>query len=119
MPSQLAEAASTRSRSGKNSQPIRAAAGRATSREAVLYLASDGSDWVTGQALTVDGGITLGPSGGSRELSVFAPIVQALGVDARTLAAMAQGKGVLVSQQFVDRGFGARAFVHRLTITAQ
>ena len=59
--------------------------------EAALYLASDGADWVTGQALTVDGGLTLGPQG-MEQMAAFAPIVQALGLDADALAALAQGR---------------------------
>jgi len=92
IPSQIAE---TRidaiADAASNSQPIARGGRPRDIAEAALYLASDGSDWVTGHGLTVDGGITLGPSGAS-QLSVFAPIVQALGVDAETLAAMAQAK---------------------------
>ena len=92
MPSQLAE---TRldaiAQAASSSQPIQRGGRPRDIAEAALYLASDGSDWVTGQALTVDGGLTLGPSGAD-QLSAFAPIVQALGVDAETLAALAQGR---------------------------
>ncbi len=92
IPSQLAEARiDAIADAASNSQPIPRGGRPRDIAEAALYLASDGSDWVTGHALTVDGGITLGPSGAA-QLSVFAPIVQALGVDAETLAAMAQGK---------------------------
>lgn len=89
VPSQLAEtridaiadAAST-------IQPIQRGGRPRDIAEAVLYLASDGSDWVTGQALVVDGGLTLGPHG-MQQMAAFAPIIQALGVDPETLAAMA------------------------------
>jgi NAD(P)-dependent dehydrogenase (short-subunit alcohol dehydrogenase family) len=88
VPSQLGE---TRldaiAEASKNSQPIPRGGRPRDIAEAALYLASDGSDFVTGQALVVDGGITLGPSGVS-QMSVFAPIVQALGIDAETLAQM-------------------------------
>jgi NAD(P)-dependent dehydrogenase (short-subunit alcohol dehydrogenase family) len=77
----IAEAASS-------SQPIQRGGRPRDIAEAVLYLASDGADWVTGQALVVDGGLTLGPHG-MQQLSAFAPIIQALGVDPETLAAMA------------------------------
>jgi NAD(P)-dependent dehydrogenase (short-subunit alcohol dehydrogenase family) len=88
VPSQLAEtridaiadAAST-------IQPIQRGGRPRDIAEAVLYLASDGSDWVTGQALVVDGGLTLGPHG-MQQMAAFAPIIQALGVDAETLATM-------------------------------
>ena len=46
---------------------------------------------MTGQALAIDGGLTLGPNG-MAQLSVFVPIVQALGIDAETLADMAAGR---------------------------
>jgi len=92
LPSQIAETrVDAIAEASANSQPIPRGGRPRDIAEAVLYLASDGSDWVTGQALTVDGGITLGPTGAT-QLSVFAPIVQALGVDAETLAAMAQGR---------------------------
>ncbi len=93
IPSQVAE---TRldaiAEAAKNSQPIPRGGRPRDIAEAALYLASDGSDWVTGQALVVDGGITLGPNG-MAQMSVFAPLVQALGVDAETLAAIAAGRG--------------------------
>ena len=64
----------------KNSQPIPKAGLPEDIAEAALYLASDGSKFVTGQALTVDGGITIGPTG-ERQVQVFAPIMQAMGID--------------------------------------
>lgn len=86
MPSQLAEGRiDAIADAAKNSQPI-ARGGRARDiAEAALYLAGDGSSFVTGHALVVDGGLTLGPSGPS-QMAVFAPIVQALGIDAEALA---------------------------------
>jgi len=88
VPSQLGE---TRldaiAEASKHSQPIPRGGRPRDIAEAALYLASDGSDFFTGQALVVDGGITLGPSGGT-QMSVFAPIVQALGIDDETLAQM-------------------------------
>ncbi len=86
MPSQLAD---TRidaiAEASSQSQPIRRGGRPRDIAEAALYLASDGSDWMTGQALVVDGGLTLGPPG-AQELSVFAPIFQALNFDPDTLA---------------------------------
>jgi NAD(P)-dependent dehydrogenase (short-subunit alcohol dehydrogenase family) len=88
VPSQLGE---TRldaiAEASKHSQPIPRGGRPRDIAEAALYLASDGSDFFTGQALVVDGGITLGPSGGT-QMSVFAPIVQALGIDDETLVQM-------------------------------
>jgi NAD(P)-dependent dehydrogenase (short-subunit alcohol dehydrogenase family) len=75
----------------KNSQPIRRGGRPRDIAEAALYFASDGSDWVTGQALAVDGGITLGPND-MAQMTVFAPIVQALGVDEETLAQIIAGR---------------------------
>ena len=92
IPSQLAE---TRidaiAEAATNSQPIHRGGRPRDIAEAALYLASDGADWVTGQALTVDGGLTLGPQG-MQQMAAFAPIVQALGLDAEALAALAQGR---------------------------
>ncbi len=92
MPSQLAE---TRleaiADAASGSQPIPRGGRPRDIAEAALYLASDGSDWVTGQSLVVDGGITLGPPG-MKELSAFAPIMQALSPDAETLAAIAKAQ---------------------------
>ena len=88
IPSQLAE---TRidaiAEASKNNQPIPRGGRPRDIAEAALYLASDGSGFVTGHALVVDGGLTLGPSGAG-QMAAFAPIVQALGVDAETLAQM-------------------------------
>lgn len=69
------------------SQPIPRGGLPADIAEAALYLGSDGSSFVTGQALVVDGGITLGPSG-TAGASAFAPIAVAMGIDIEALAAM-------------------------------
>lgn len=88
MPSQLAE---TRldaiADAASQSQPLQRGGRPRDIAEAALYLASDGSDWVTGHALVVDGGLTLGPQG-MQQMAAFAPIIQALGIDAETLAAI-------------------------------
>jgi NAD(P)-dependent dehydrogenase (short-subunit alcohol dehydrogenase family) len=88
IPSQLGE---TRidaiAEAAKDSQPIPRGGRARDIAEAALYLASDGSSFVTGHALVVDGGLTLGPSG-MTQMAAFTPIVQALGIDAETMAQM-------------------------------
>lgn len=92
IPSQLAESRiDAIAEAATDSQPIHRGGRPRDIAEAALYLASDGSDWVTGQALTVDGGLTLGPQG-MQQMAAFAPIVQALGVGPEALAALAQGR---------------------------
>jgi NAD(P)-dependent dehydrogenase (short-subunit alcohol dehydrogenase family) len=92
IPSQLAD---TRldaiAEAATHSQPIPRGGRPRDIAEAALYLASDSADWVTGQALVVDGGLTLGPQG-MQQMSAFAPIIQALGIDAETFAAMAAAR---------------------------
>jgi NAD(P)-dependent dehydrogenase (short-subunit alcohol dehydrogenase family) len=94
IPSQLAE---TRieaiAEAAKGSQPIPRGGRPRDIAEAVLYLASDGSSFVTGQAIAVDGGLTLGPPGGA-QLTAFMPILQALGLDPSVLQALQQGARV-------------------------
>jgi NAD(P)-dependent dehydrogenase (short-subunit alcohol dehydrogenase family) len=77
--------------STKQSQPIPRGGRARDIAEAALYLASDGSGFVTGHALVVDGGLTLGATG-LAQMAVFAPIVQALGVDPAALAEVISGK---------------------------
>lgn len=92
VPSQLADTrVEAIAEAAKNSQPIRRGGRPRDIAEGVLYLASDGSDWVTGQALTIDGGLTLGPQG-MQQMAAFAPIIQALSVDAEMLASMQAGQ---------------------------
>ncbi|MDE2465903.1 MAG: SDR family oxidoreductase [Alphaproteobacteria bacterium] len=85
LPSQLAD---TRldaiAAAASDSQPIRRGGRPRDIAEAALYFASDGADWVTGQALAVDGGLTLGPQG-MQQMTAFAPILQALMPDAQEL----------------------------------
>jgi NAD(P)-dependent dehydrogenase (short-subunit alcohol dehydrogenase family) len=71
----------------KNAQPIPKTGMPEDIAEAVLYLASDGSRFVNGHALVVDGGITVGPTGAAQE-QVFAPFVQAMGIDPTVLQQM-------------------------------
>jgi NAD(P)-dependent dehydrogenase (short-subunit alcohol dehydrogenase family) len=91
MPSQLAE---TRlgaiAEAASQSQPIQRGGLPRDIAEGVLFFASDGADWVTGQSLAIDGGLTLGPQG-MQQMAAFAPIVQALGLDPDALAALAKG----------------------------
>lgn len=92
MPSQLAE---TRieaiAEAAKNSQPIPRGGRPRDIAEAAAYLASDGAGFVTGHALVVDGGLTLGPPA-SEQLSAFTPIIQALGIDPAVLQAFSEGR---------------------------
>ncbi|MDE3114808.1 MAG: glucose 1-dehydrogenase [Pseudomonadota bacterium] len=91
VPSQVAE---TRlgaiADAAKHSQPIQRGGLPADIAEGALYLASDGAGFVTGHALVIDGGLTLGPQG-MEQMSAFLPIVQALGLDPEALAALQAG----------------------------
>ena len=69
----------------KASQPIPRGGRPGDVAEAVLYFASDASGWVTGQALPVDGGLTLGQT--AAEQIAIAPIMAALGLDPENPAA--------------------------------
>ena len=92
VPSQLADTrVDAIAEAAKNSQPIQRGGRPRDIAEGVLYLASDGSDFVTGQALTIDGGLTLGPQG-MQQMAAFAPIIQALGIDPEMLASMQPGQ---------------------------
>lgn len=88
VPSQVAE---TRlgaiAEAARHSQPIQRGGLPADIAEGALYLASDGAGFVTGHALVIDGGLTLGPQG-MEQMAAFLPIVQALGLDPAVLAAM-------------------------------
>lgn len=68
---------------GKMAQPIPKSGLPEDIAEAALFLASDGSRFVTGQALVVDGGMTLGRPAGAD--SPLAPLFQAMGVDPESL----------------------------------
>jgi len=67
----------------KDLQPIPRGGRPRDIAEAALYFASDGAEWVTGQALVVDGGWTLGPNGAA-QMAHVAPLLRALGVDPET-----------------------------------
>lgn len=71
----------------KNAQPIPKSGMPEDIAEAALYLASDGSRFVNGHALVVDGGITVGPTGMAQAM-VFAPFMQAMGIDPTILEQM-------------------------------
>jgi NAD(P)-dependent dehydrogenase (short-subunit alcohol dehydrogenase family) len=74
----------------RNSQPIPRAGLPSDIAEAALFLASDGSGFVNGHALVVDGGITVGPTGAAQE-AVYAPFMQAMGIDPAMLEQAAKG----------------------------
>lgn len=71
----------------KSSQPIPKPGMPEDIAEAALYLASDGARFVTGHALVVDGGITVGPTGTAQQ-QVFMPMMQAIGIDPAILEQM-------------------------------
>ncbi len=86
LPTQVADAAVKAIAEGsQNTQFIQRGGLPKDIAEAALYLAGDGSSFVTGHALVVDGGLTLGPSLMS-QMMTFAPIANALGIDLATLA---------------------------------
>jgi NAD(P)-dependent dehydrogenase (short-subunit alcohol dehydrogenase family) len=92
MPSQLADSRlDAIAEAAKNSQPMQRGGRPRDIAETALFLASDGSDWMTGQALVMDGGLTLGPQG-MQQMAAFLPIIQALGVDPDVLAQLAAGR---------------------------
>ncbi len=79
--------------SAKNAQPIPIAGLPADIAEAALYLASDGSRFVNGHALVVDGGLTVGPTGAA-QAQVYEPFMRAMGIDPAVLEQMnAPAKG--------------------------
>jgi NAD(P)-dependent dehydrogenase (short-subunit alcohol dehydrogenase family) len=88
IPSQLAD---TRigdlEEANRKTQPIPRGGRASDIAEAALYLASDGSSFVNGHALVVDGGLTLGPNDESR-LAMFKNVFEALGVPAEQIAAV-------------------------------
>jgi NAD(P)-dependent dehydrogenase (short-subunit alcohol dehydrogenase family) len=88
IPRQLAETRiDALAEANKHTQPIPRGGRGADIAEAALYLGSDGSGFVTGHALVVDGGITLGLNDAGR-MATFAPVFEALGVDAEAVAAL-------------------------------
>ena len=86
LPTQIADSAVKAIAEGsQNTQFIQRGGVPKDIAEAALYLAGDGSSFVTGHALVVDGGLTLGPSLMS-QMMTFAPIASALGIDMASLA---------------------------------
>jgi NAD(P)-dependent dehydrogenase (short-subunit alcohol dehydrogenase family) len=76
---------------GKNAQPIPKAGLPEDIAEAALFLASDGSKFVSGHALTVDGAMTVGRTGTNRD-ALFAPLLQAMGIDPAEFMAQQQAQ---------------------------
>jgi NAD(P)-dependent dehydrogenase (short-subunit alcohol dehydrogenase family) len=64
----------------KTAQPIPLSGLPSDIAEAALYLASDGSRFVNGHALVVDGGLTVGPTG-EAQAQVYEPFMKAMGID--------------------------------------
>jgi NAD(P)-dependent dehydrogenase (short-subunit alcohol dehydrogenase family) len=75
----------------RNTQPIPRGGRGSDIAEAALYLASDGSGFVNGHALVVDGGITLGVNETTR-LAMFENVFSALGVPDEQIAAIFKPK---------------------------
>lgn len=73
----------------KDAQPIPKAGLPEDIAEAALYLASDGSRFVSGHALVVDGAMTVGRTGAD-QAAMFAPLLKAMGIDP---AALPQANG--------------------------
>lgn len=73
----------------KTVQPIPRGGRGSDIAEAALYLASDGASFVTGHALVVDGGITLGLNDAGR-VAMFGAVFQTLGIEAEQIAAIFQ-----------------------------
>jgi NAD(P)-dependent dehydrogenase (short-subunit alcohol dehydrogenase family) len=64
----------------KNAQPIPKSGLPEDIAEAALFLASDGSKFVSGHALVVDGAMTVGRTGANRA-ALYEPMLRAMGVD--------------------------------------
>ena len=65
-------------------QPLKRSGEPEDIAEGIAYLASDAARFVTGHALVVDGGLTLGQTG-EGDRAPFAPVMQALGLDPELL----------------------------------
>jgi NAD(P)-dependent dehydrogenase (short-subunit alcohol dehydrogenase family) len=92
IPSQLAEPRiEALAEANRNAQPIPRGGRGSDIAEAALYLASDGSGFVNGHALVVDGGITLGVNDTTR-LAMFENVFSALGVPSDEIAAIFKPK---------------------------
>lgn len=88
IPSQLAETRiDALAEANRTVQPIPRGGRGSDIAEAALYLASDGASFVTGHALVVDGGITLGLNDAGR-MQMFSSVFRALGVEDEQIAAI-------------------------------